>query len=498
MTNATYQFLIDWNKDGTYEADITSYVLGMATPPEWDFGRDTARSLADTKGAELKLTLNNRDKRFSPDYSSGPYYGNLGPGKPVQVKATFSAVTYIIFQGYIDGYEMDPYGLDKVPTVDITCIDGWTFLGQQNITTTLYEGVTTGQALGYVLDAAGWPSGSTYRDIDTGETICPFFWAKDESTTDVVNDLVASEGPPAIAYIDPSNGKFVFRGRHHRFLDSASITSQATFRDTGTEPNFSAPGSYDVGFKDLVNDVSWTYDERQKDDLGKVWETEDTYVVPASSSLTVPVATDDPFTGAITPVSGTDYTLLSGTLTGVSLSQTSGAYTVITLTAGASAAYVQGLQLRAYGCPVARQYAVTASDSTSQGKHGVATMDGDAPKWASRNDLQAIASIILKLRAERLPIWEITVNNGNSTRITQQLTRTLSDRVTIVETNTATNGDFFIEKINHTIDSVGLDHKVQYSCEKALSPSTYDDASTIFIVGSATAAHNIGSGKLAT
>lgn len=53
-------------------------------------------------GGSGTLTLNNKDGRFSPTYTSSPYYPNLHFGTPVKIEATQGGTTYIIWRGYLD------------------------------------------------------------------------------------------------------------------------------------------------------------------------------------------------------------------------------------------------------------------------------------------------------------------------------------------------------------------------------------------------------------
>lgn len=60
--------------------EITDYVIEA----HWFNGfREPNTTIADEN--ELEITLNNDDKRFSPEYSSGPYYGKLQPGRLISV-----------------------------------------------------------------------------------------------------------------------------------------------------------------------------------------------------------------------------------------------------------------------------------------------------------------------------------------------------------------------------------------------------------------------------
>ena len=50
----------------------------------------------------LIFTLRNDTRKYDPDNTAGPYYGKLRPNRRVRLRATYSAVTYDVFLGYID------------------------------------------------------------------------------------------------------------------------------------------------------------------------------------------------------------------------------------------------------------------------------------------------------------------------------------------------------------------------------------------------------------
>lgn len=72
-------------------------------------GASSARGVVDT--GELKLTLNNQDRRFDPTYADGPLYGLLVPGVPIRVLAQVAGVLLPIYD------DDEPIHEDDVPVV---------------------------------------------------------------------------------------------------------------------------------------------------------------------------------------------------------------------------------------------------------------------------------------------------------------------------------------------------------------------------------------------
>ncbi len=495
MADITYNVYIDWDNNGSVASGaftsgetVSSRVLNVRTNQQWSFGRDSARSLAAVKPAEVTLELNNVSRDYSPDNASSPLFGNVGPGKPVLIRATHSAVNYDLFWGFIDDFTIDPFREHK--SVTLTCIDALGKLAQAQVTTDAYQSIQTGTAVGKVLDAAGWSASK--RDLDYGSSTLRYWCADQTGAWEAIQELVTAEGPPAIAYVD-SSGNFVFRDRQHRRMRAASATSQATFRDTGSEPLFSDPVEFNIGFRDLINSVDYNIEEREPGELRTIWSTEDTITVPASTTLVIAAHIEDPCTEVIAPVQDKDYTILAGSGT-VTVDRTAGQTFDISLAAGVSGLTIEKLALRGYFCLVRRELVISSVDSASVTKHGIAHPEADfQPKWLSKNDAQAIADRITAQYGDRLPVMTITVKNANDTRKVQMLSRKISDMVTIVEAETSTNHTHYIEFIGHNISEAGKAHSTQFGCER----SGVDSPTNIFILDSAVSGNRLGTGKLA-
>jgi hypothetical protein len=361
--------------------------------------------------------------------------------------------------------------------VPATCTDALGKLRGIAVTTPLYRGIRTGDAIGYLLDAAGWPA--TARDLDAGASVLPFWWLDGDDAFDALMQLADSEGPAALITVNPQ-GQIVFRDRHHRLTRSASLTAQATWRSSGAEPLVSDPVTYDHGFKEIVNSVTVNVPQYAIDsDFSAVWNSQGQLVIPAGTPLRITARGNGPFLNAVTPVQGVDYTLVAGALS-VGLSQTSGASSTITLTS-AGGAIIQDLQLRALAIQ-STAVAVTVEDAQSIAKYGRQSMqNGRLPVWANRYDAEAILLLIVTKRAERLPTITVTMRGAaNATRLAECLTRNLSDRVHLTEALTGLDADCFIEQISHTVGEGGLEHVTTFGLEKIPSnvanPLTFDVA----------------------
>ena len=474
---------VDWNNNGSFADtgdDISKQALDTATMTI-QYGRDQARAMNPAAAASAGFLIDNATRSYSPDNASSTLTPNVLPGRSVLISAIQAGTTYTVYRGYLGTYDVSSQ--DHVVTV--SCADVLARFASLTLSTDLWFSVTTGQAIGHILDKLGWTGG---RDLDPGVTMIRWWWEEGTDGLTALQKVVDSEGPPAIVYLDEPTGNFCFRDRSHRLVRARSVSSQATWADSGTDavPVFTAPFTYDLGWQGIINSANIPCDDREiLGALSVVWQDSTLGIVslPALGSLSVIAQGADPFTAAITPSVATgDFVQQSGTTT-ASLSRTSGQAVTITYTDTGSGSVISALQLQAYSVPVAHTTQVAASDATSIGQYGIRSLDAVSrnPVWAGLNDAQAIAAMILAQRAKRLPVVQVTfAGGGNTLLLTQQLARNLSDRVTITEYETGlTSVDFFIEQVGHTISAGGAWLVTTFGCEKAPvtgNPFLFDDA----------------------
>lgn len=102
--------------------DVSSYLRA------WDIkrGRSSERSRVDAGTAVV--VLSNRDRRFDPTYASSPYYPNVVPMRQIRLRATYNAVTYDLFRGFIESWPLRYSGGAKNAgdaVVELSCVDAF-------------------------------------------------------------------------------------------------------------------------------------------------------------------------------------------------------------------------------------------------------------------------------------------------------------------------------------------------------------------------------------
>ena len=101
------------NIDVTVEAAFGDNPLD--TSPSWTDISAYVRDVSISRGRQSEfakyapgtatIRLDNRDRRFDPEYTSGPYYGDLVPMVPVRVTSNYNGGTdYTLYYGFITGW----------------------------------------------------------------------------------------------------------------------------------------------------------------------------------------------------------------------------------------------------------------------------------------------------------------------------------------------------------------------------------------------------------
>ena len=193
----------------------------------------------------LSLTIIDQNGDFNPQNVSGPYYNLLTPMKKVQITATYGAVTYPIFSGFITSYVTrypDESSAD-LATTTIEAVDAFRLaqLAQISTVTGASAGNLAGTRINQILDEIDWPP--TMRDVDAGLTTMQADPGTNRTALQALSTVALSEY--GALYVDGS-GSFVFQDRS---VTAGSIGGTPTlFADNGTGIDY-----FDASW--ILNDV---------------------------------------------------------------------------------------------------------------------------------------------------------------------------------------------------------------------------------------------------
>lgn len=112
--------------------DVSTYGRSISTR------RGRNDELGSFQGGTMQLVLSNADRRFDPNYAAGPYFGNLLPMRRIRFLATYNAVEYPIWSGFVDDWPQE-YDIGNTDaTVTVACSDAFKVLSLLKLPESVY------------------------------------------------------------------------------------------------------------------------------------------------------------------------------------------------------------------------------------------------------------------------------------------------------------------------------------------------------------------------
>lgn len=172
--------------------------------------------------SQAMIELVDPDGDFNPHDAAGDYYGYVQPMRPIRVKVVRGATTYYLFTGYIQTIESQPTSQQGY-RVGIVACDAFCMFERTYPVLPRLPGVTSGEAIGSILDLSDWPSGD--RDLGGGRNVNFFESSGGESSLSQLTELTEYDG--GIFYID-GDGDAIFQDYTTTWLsDDSTIDSHA-------------------------------------------------------------------------------------------------------------------------------------------------------------------------------------------------------------------------------------------------------------------------------
>lgn len=523
---------VSWLGDGTFLGPYDDVTDAVAGDPGLtvEVGKDGSRTLSPPKAESADFELLNDDGYYSGASAAAPLYQFVIPARPVRTTVTHGERrTYRSHTAYRDHvpyrgravYRLSTTAIDAITQtlgignrrVRLETLGALSTLMDQKVSTQVYSGITTGQAISNILTAAGWNPALTA--FDTGETTFAYWWMDERSPWDALLEVLASEGPGAI-WVD-GDGVFHFESRGHRTVSARSTTSQAAIYDTiagqrtgyrdhvpyrahrlyrgriGTL--FATDMAYEPGLGNIVNRATFATRRRTVGALQSVWDYGATLVLGPSQQQTLIAKPSDPYIGAVAPVAGVDYTVTSGSAS-VSLTRTSGLAAYLVVQAGAGGAQLAGvtstgIQLRAQPLTVVSETTVQNSVDASGSIAQFAVPVGSAtPRtleikgWPETEPAQAVAVCNAWVSRYQWPRPQIavTLRNADAAHVRTMLDLRVSDRLTLREENSGIDFDVWLESKRLNIGPGGRSVVCELRCEQVdrVAGFPWDGGSTLW------------------
>lgn len=209
--------------------DVSNVVNSITTKR----GRNAQADQFQTGTLSLRIVDQNGD--FNPMNAAGPYYNLLTPMRKVQITATYAAVTYPVFSGFITSYSTSTpqSAIGDVVYTTINAVDAFRLAQNAQISTVAgtSAGQLTGARINNLLDAISWPT--SMRDIDPGLTTVQADPGTARTALQACQTIETTEF--GAFYVDAS-GSFVFQDRN---LTASSVAAAPVlFNDNGTDIDY--------------------------------------------------------------------------------------------------------------------------------------------------------------------------------------------------------------------------------------------------------------------
>ena len=213
-------------------ASVIVDVSNVVDSIETKRGRNPQADQFQTGTLSLRIVDQNGD--FNPQNPAGPYYNLLTPMRKVQITATYGAVTYPIFSGFITSYTTTtPKNANDVVYTTIQAVDA--FRLAQNAQISTVAGTSAGQLSGArinaLLDAIDWPV--SMRDVDAGLTTMQADPGTARTSLAAMQTVEISEY--GALYVDAA-GSFVFQDRN--VTAGSTGATPTVFNDDGTDISY--------------------------------------------------------------------------------------------------------------------------------------------------------------------------------------------------------------------------------------------------------------------
>jgi hypothetical protein len=464
----TINVSIDWNHDGDYadtNENVTAYVLAA----EWRVGRANPDDEMPTEGS-LTLTLNNQDRRFSPDYADSPLYGNLKTGRRIKITANAGAGDVILWQGWLQYIELSigQYGERQAIVYGA---QGIYRLRQAKAALPVRQNATADTILNAVMPRVAasaalnqsWMLGEAtmgektrlYQPAEqfiseTGRTTFLYYGDQLDSSASV--DAVIAEVVTAErgVFWQARDGVFHFRNRHVWLLD-------ATTPDVVTVDTEAVGAAYEFG-GGLATVIQVTCYPREIGVAGAViWTSTTPLEIPALGERSLKISVDEVGNGrrgilsVVSPQRTTDFTAVDA----LGVDRTAFVTVSVSLEGGGARVLIQNqylmpltVTLSLRGQTLTRYNALTieVTNDSALPTYGRLVLERDFPALSHPDEAESYARWLLnRLSSPRGYLNRLHLRHRDAAALTRMVNWTFGKRLTVSEYQSGGVGkDYFI------------------------------------------------------
>lgn len=491
--STNWQVLVDWDRDGAY-SDVTEWVItadwliGMAEP--YQTASDNSR---------LDLTLDNSDRRFSPEYEVSPLIGQVVPFRPVQVTADDGITERVMWRGWIESIEPD-VNQNGDRRVRIVASGAMQFFKGTETSIAIQENERTDTIISRLLeqvlipaplnrmtiidsavyaaiDTTAWVSGSADINVasvlDTGLITLAYAadnWVQrsfgDERSFNVYRAIADVTAAERGRFLFDREGKALFWNRY-RLLGNQTL--KATFDNDMTGLRYSFAGVGEFKNKITVTCHPRTISNNPNDLL---WVLEEPLLVRANSTRTIGASFRDDSENRI---GGKDVYLDNVTFSEGSarivLHESANRGTIELTNVNAEDAVLATCEIRGQKITDFGRIEVTRQDGESIALYGERALSMNLSSIDDIDQAEVIAQYELQRR--KTPTGKVSavtlLSHGKNGGLQhdKQLELTLGDRIRILEDQTAHDNQYFIIGESHRLSDGATRYETTWYLESA-------------------------------
>ena len=208
--------------------DISAYVWLDGNPggSAITINRGRQFELDAMQAGTCTLVLDNRDRRFDPDNAASPYWPNVIPTRRINLRATWNAITYDLFTGYVESWEpFDPTpGAVAQSLVRLTAVDLFKALNYTTFTMNEMSDNNPVNVIQDVLNTSGWPAADRDPGSNSPTRIPAQLWPSQPALPAIQTIATADGG----TFFIEDDGRTVY---HDRYWSARNSANRAVFGD---------------------------------------------------------------------------------------------------------------------------------------------------------------------------------------------------------------------------------------------------------------------------
>ncbi len=220
---------VDWNNDGIFDgSNEAKYTIGLST----DRGRQSYIRVSDDDKAvgfehvqigRAVITFKNLNDRFTPGNTSSDLYPNVQRGRAVRIRSFYNGVFKPIMAGKIADVKVFTGKRNQVQLV----VEGaMKKLATADTKISVQQNVDIDDAIGLILDEAGWPT-LWGRSLEDTSDVLSYWWSNNKAITEINNLADAELG----VFFEAADGKATYYSRHHSNTPILTLTQEELSTD---------------------------------------------------------------------------------------------------------------------------------------------------------------------------------------------------------------------------------------------------------------------------